>query len=317
MLAKYIKTRAKITSRYIQDELSLSGIILISIGLLAFYSLLLLKLSTYSNGTYIGITLFTIIITSIKQNRKDLFFLKTQDINIFKILLLENIIVSSFFWAINFRYIPIYILLSIIFAYIFRKANTIKINIKTLRTPFTKGSFEWKSAFRHNIIFTSTFEILLLIIAFIYNNYAIAQFVIISQAILLSSIFFIIEPINYIKQYESPSRLIKAKIKDVLINSLIVFTPIIILHTIFFYKHSILLIIYIISSLLLITGNLFVKYVYKKEELLRQIIQQILIAVFIMSCIIPQLFCLLIFMILIAYFKAVRSLKEIYNDKDN
>ena len=314
MLVKYLKIRTTIAKRFIQDELSTAGIIFLLLGLSLLYIYILYVLKEYKYGTYIGLTLFTSITISVCSARKDKFFLRTQEINIFKILFTENLLISVLFWAIDYRFIPAYIIISAISSYLFRNNNQRKKDIHLKATYLRKGSFEWISSFRQYLISVIVLEIIFIIIAYIYNNYAIAQFCIISQAVAISTIYLNIEPIEYIKQYTSPRKLIREKIIHILINNTLLFSTLIILHTIFFIENTLLLLTYLILGNTIIICNLLLKYIFRTQEFYRQLIQQLSIGLFIICFIIPHFIIILIIVTIILYYKAIVSLKELYHD---
>jgi hypothetical protein len=314
MILKYLKLRLNIFKRQLQDDISIAGIVLITVFASLLYIYLAMVLHSFPYGKYIALAIFTSNAIMNCANRKDSLFLKTQGIKLSNILIVENILISTLFWIIDYRLIPVYIGISVCTALLV-KNKTISLSRSKFRIPaFVNGSFEWISGLRQHILIVVIVDILFMIIAIVYNNYAFAQISIISLNIASAYIFHKAEPINYIKQYPSPKALLKAKTFHVFTNTLIINSSLIILHSIFFPEKTVLLIIYLLFSNILINGFMYAKYCFIENNIFREIIQMLILCLFILSCIAPQSIFLLTLLVLLAYVKASKSLKEYYND---
>lgn len=314
MIQKYIKLRLLIIKRSLQDELSIAGIVMLLSCAILLYIYIFYILQNYTYGKYISLILFTFSAFSNCINRKDYYFLKIQNIKLECILIIENLLLASLFCFIYWPFIPLYLILSIVIGFIFKD---IKIDIphNIIRiTPFIKGSFEWISAFRQYLIYVLIIDILFMIIAIIYNNYAFAQLSVISLNIAASLIFLKIESIEDIKQYKSPNKLLKAKFKQIIANTLIINSVLIILHIIFIPEQSVIILLYLILAIILISGNMLSKYVFIENDIFREIMQIFLITLFISSCVHPIPIILSVLCVLYLYYKAIKSLKEYYHD---
>ncbi len=314
MFIKYFILRFKIFKRTLFDELSLIGILLLFFFILlaSFYAIAVVRGLEY--WRYICIALFSLMAIGNCSNRQDEVFLKTQGINAVKFRMIENIAMSAIFWFFDYRLIPIFLSIAVSTPFIFKKLH-VKIMGKVINSPFLKGSIEWISGFRSYVMIVFVIEIILMSLGIIYNNQIFVQALFISVSISLSFLFLNVEPYLYIRQYRSVNSLMKAKIRHIILNYAIVCSPLLILHSIFFFEKTAMLLFFSLFAILMIIGNLFLKYIYYANEYLRQLLQVGMLALFIISCVCPPFVVFLLLFVIVSYIKSVTRLKELYYDE--
>lgn len=312
MLYNYFLLKIKILKRSLFDELSLVGIIILFlfISILFYYVITYIKEIKY--WEYISIAAYIIISVANAKNKKDIIFLRTQGINVFKIQLIENISLAILFGFLCCKYILIFILLACIVTLLLDKIHLKSIK-HIIHTPFVKGSFEWISGYRIYLFVVVSFELVGLTVSVIYKNYTIAQMCAVVHSVALGYLFINLEPNIYIYQYNSFYSLFKSKVIQIVSNVLIFNLPIFIVHIVFFPKNMLTIFLYTLFQVLLMTGNLLLKYAYSESDFARQIRQAVLMIVFVMSCLYYPLVLLLL--ALSVFFSVKLVSKNLYDDK--
>lgn len=314
MFLKYIILRLKIFKRYLFDELSMVGVVLLLLLVILIANYIIKFIIGHEFWRYICISLFSFLAILNSSNRKDKVFLKTQGINVIKFRIIGNILFSTIFWFFDYRLIPLFLCASISIPFVVNKLH-LKSNNRIVISPFLKGSFEWISGFRAYILLVFVFAVILMGIGILYNNQVFVSFWFVFVSIVLSFLFVNHEPYFYIRQYNTVNCLLKAKIRHIIWNYAIICTPLILLHSIFFFEETAMLIVYSAFGILTIVGNLFLKYIYYLNEYLRQLLQMVMVGLFIAACVYPQFVVFLLLFVVISYVKSVKRLKELYYDE--
>lgn len=314
MFMRYTILKLKIFIRTLFDELSLMGIVLLFLIVLIIsaYGISVIKEHKYCR--HICVSLFLLVAFVNSLNKKDYFFLRSQGINALNLKILHNIGISAIFWFFDYKLIPLYLIISLSLPLLINKFH-IKVNSRVIYSPFLKGSFEWISGFRSYVLTILFFEIILMCFGVVYNNQNFVQVLFISFSIALSFLFINTEPYFYIRQYRTVNSLLKAKIRHIILNYVIVCSPLILLQSIFFFEKTAIFLVYSAFALLMIMGNLFIKYIYYINEYLRQLLQVGMLALYIISCVYPPFVVFLLLFVIISWANSVKRLKELYYDE--
>jgi len=257
MIYSFLKFRAKQLSRMSRDL----GIFRIStlFILLVFGLVYLYKY----NKEYTTLIIFSLVITTIHNRRKDKEFLKyIYNKHYFSIIYIEYTIVSIPFITLEILHmciylVPIYVFLILILPLFLN----FKVNIPPIKTPFfKKGSYEYIIFFRRNIVYLLVIYTMSLLGIYNDNERILFFFIIVFYTILFGNLLYKENDV-YIKMYTSSCYLLKCKVINILYNTTILFTPFFIIGFKYFYF---VFLIYTIGILTIISSQ-FIKYTFNSQ----------------------------------------------------